>query len=469
MDKWRTKLVWLAAGIPTPRYRVVDDRHRLDARRAELGLPLIVKPAREGSTIGITKVTTRTTSCDAAYAVAAKHDRWCWSRSSSRARSSPRRSLGERALPLIRIEAPRGQLRLPQQVLLRRHEVLLPVRAAATKEERDPQALCARGLPRARLQRLGPPRPDAARRRPYSFLEVNTSPGMTGHSLVPMAAKRGRHVVRRPVRADPGGRACGMTPRSLNRAGAAPLVRHGGARARRCVRRAAYGCAAPALWRSARSIVAAPARAHQRRRTSRRADARARRHLLHHGPRRGARARCERLPWVRERRGAPAVARPPRGRRRGARAARALGRRRAREHARRGLPRHDRRARCRASPARAAPRPRWRARYREFARAARAARLAVERVRAVARAAPGSCALDNGLHARARPRRRPRRRRASSASSPRTAATLGALARAGYANTSTCAIRTASRRAALPGSRRLTKTPERMRAKTTRT
>ena len=58
MDKWRTKLVWLASGIPTPRYRVVDAGTDWMQLVAELGLPLIVKPAREGSTIGITKVAT---------------------------------------------------------------------------------------------------------------------------------------------------------------------------------------------------------------------------------------------------------------------------------------------------------------------------------------------------------------------------------------------------------------------------
>src|SRR5512146_1951793 len=57
MDKWRTKLVWLASGVPTPRYRVVDGTTDWMRVVAELGLPLIVKPAREGSTIGITRVT----------------------------------------------------------------------------------------------------------------------------------------------------------------------------------------------------------------------------------------------------------------------------------------------------------------------------------------------------------------------------------------------------------------------------
>ena len=75
MDKWRTKLVWLASGIPTPRYRVVDARTDWMRVVAELGLPLIVKPAREGSTIGITKVTTVDhDELALAYAEAAKHD-----------------------------------------------------------------------------------------------------------------------------------------------------------------------------------------------------------------------------------------------------------------------------------------------------------------------------------------------------------------------------------------------------------
>ena len=56
MDKWRTKLVWLASDIPTPRYRVATANTDWMQLVAELGLPLIVKPAREGSTIGITKV-----------------------------------------------------------------------------------------------------------------------------------------------------------------------------------------------------------------------------------------------------------------------------------------------------------------------------------------------------------------------------------------------------------------------------
>src|SRR6187549_3026948 len=76
MDKLRTKLVWLASGIPTPRYRVVDANADWMKIVAELGLPLIVKPAREGSTIGISKVTTVDHGeMWLAYEVAARHDK----------------------------------------------------------------------------------------------------------------------------------------------------------------------------------------------------------------------------------------------------------------------------------------------------------------------------------------------------------------------------------------------------------
>ena len=83
MDKWRTKLVWLASGIPTPRYRVVDATTDWMRVVAELGLPLIVKPAREGSTIGITKVT-KVDHDELAPPTRSRRSttRSCWSRSS---------------------------------------------------------------------------------------------------------------------------------------------------------------------------------------------------------------------------------------------------------------------------------------------------------------------------------------------------------------------------------------------------
>ena len=110
MDKWRTKLVWIASGIPTPRFRVVDATTDAMQLVAELGLPLIVKPAREGSTIGITKVS----SVDGDEVPARDHrggpghDRLVLAEEFVEERELTASILGDRALPLIRIEAPGG-------------------------------------------------------------------------------------------------------------------------------------------------------------------------------------------------------------------------------------------------------------------------------------------------------------------------------------------------------------------------
>ena len=109
MDKWRTKLVWLASGVPTPRYRVVDARTDWMKVVAELGLPLIVKPAREGSTIGITKVAkVDHDELGATYALAAEHDPLVLVEEFVSGQELTASIVGGRALPLIRIVAPQG-------------------------------------------------------------------------------------------------------------------------------------------------------------------------------------------------------------------------------------------------------------------------------------------------------------------------------------------------------------------------
>ena len=109
MDKWRTKLVWLASGIPTPRYRVVDAGTDWMRVVAELGLPLIVKPSREGSTIGLTKVSAVDHGeLPGAYAAAAKCDDLVLVEEFVTGTELTASIVGDRALPLIRIEAPHG-------------------------------------------------------------------------------------------------------------------------------------------------------------------------------------------------------------------------------------------------------------------------------------------------------------------------------------------------------------------------
>jgi len=190
MDKWRTKLVWLASGVPTPRYRMVDAQ--TDWRRvvAELGLPLIVKPAREGSTIGLTKVTAVDHGELAeACADAAKHDDLVLVEEFVAGIELTASIVGERALPLIRIEAPQGNYDYHHKYFSDETQYFCPCGLPEVKE-REIQAaslvafhvIGCTGWGRLDLIL----KPDGT----FQFLEVNTSPGMTGHSLVPMAAKQ---------------------------------------------------------------------------------------------------------------------------------------------------------------------------------------------------------------------------------------------------------------------------------------
>ena len=189
MDKWRTKLVWLASGIPTPRYAVVDARTDWMRIVAELGLPLIVKPAREGSTIGITKVTgVDHDELAAAHTEAAHHDDLVLVEEFVAGTELTASILGDRALPLIRIEAPAGNYDYHNKYFSDETKYFCP---SGLAEEKEREILAAAlkafrvvgcsGWGRLDLML----RPDGS----FSFLEVNTSPGMTGHSLVPMAAK----------------------------------------------------------------------------------------------------------------------------------------------------------------------------------------------------------------------------------------------------------------------------------------
>ena len=190
MDKWRTKLVWLASGIPTPRYRVGDAETDWMRVVAELGLPLIVKPAREGSTIGITKVTNVDGGeLAAAYAVAARHDDLVLVEQFVAGRELTASILGRRALPLIRIEAPQGNYDYHNKYFSDATRYFCPSGLSAALEDviradslRAFDLIGCTGWGRLDLI--------LADDSTFSFLEVNTSPGMTGHSLVPMAARQ---------------------------------------------------------------------------------------------------------------------------------------------------------------------------------------------------------------------------------------------------------------------------------------
>jgi len=189
MDKWRTKLVWLASGVPTPRYRVVDAATDWMKVVAELGLPLIVKPAREGSTIGITKVATVDHGeLAGAYATAATHDPLVLVEEFVTGTELTASILGRRALPLIRIEAPQGNYDYHNKYFSDETKYFCPSGLPDALESAI-RAECLRAFDLVGCTGWG--RLDLILRSDHTFslLEVNTSPGMTGHSLVPMAAR----------------------------------------------------------------------------------------------------------------------------------------------------------------------------------------------------------------------------------------------------------------------------------------
>ncbi|WP_169200025.1 D-alanine--D-alanine ligase [Aromatoleum buckelii] len=187
MDKWRTKMVWAACGLPTPRYAILAADTDWDAVVAELGLPIFVKPVHEGSSMGATKVTAAG-QLKAAWELAARFDDLVLAEEFVAGAELTVPFLGERALPVIRIEAPGGKYDYQNKYFTDETRYLCPSGLPAEQEQtlqalvmKSARVLGCRGWGRADLMLT-------ADGRPY-LLEMNTSPGMTGHSLVPMAAK----------------------------------------------------------------------------------------------------------------------------------------------------------------------------------------------------------------------------------------------------------------------------------------
>ena len=191
MDKLMTKRIWLAEGLPTPVWRQVHSAADTRAAFAALGSPMIVKPVREGSTIGLTKVTSLE-QCDAAYALAASQDPlvMCEQFIAGDEVTCPVLGSGEqaRALPVIRIVAPDGNYDYQNKYFTDDTKYLVPCGLPEGEEAaiqalvlKAYQVLGCRGWARADVM-------IDTQRRPW-LLEINTSPGMTGHSLVPMSAR----------------------------------------------------------------------------------------------------------------------------------------------------------------------------------------------------------------------------------------------------------------------------------------
>ncbi len=187
MDKWRTKLLWRATGVVTPEFEMLDANTNFDQVAEQLGLPLFVKPANEGSSIGISKVKTAE-ALPEAYALAAKADPLVIAEKYVGGGEYTVGILDGVALPVIRIVPKNEYYDFEAKYLRNDTEYHCPSGLDEAKEAQIQQeavqafnVLGCSGWGRVDFLM------DEAGK--HYFLEVNTSPGMTDHSLVPMAAK----------------------------------------------------------------------------------------------------------------------------------------------------------------------------------------------------------------------------------------------------------------------------------------
>jgi len=187
MDKWVTKQIWMAAGLPTPPAKLVSADDDLDAVVVEVGLPAIVKPANEGSSVGMARVTTASELVEA-IAAAAKYDERVLVEAWVTGGEYTAAMLGEQALPLIRLETAHEFYDYDAKYLSNETKYHCPCGLSA-EQEANFQTLSRKAFQMASASGWG--RVDFmldADGQPW-LLEVNTVPGMTDHSLVPMAAK----------------------------------------------------------------------------------------------------------------------------------------------------------------------------------------------------------------------------------------------------------------------------------------
>lgn len=192
MDKIFTKKIWQHHQLPTPNYAVLTPDTELRRIPDELGLPLIIKPPHEGSTIGITKVNGYSDMKEA-YALAAQFDDEVLAEEFIQGRELTVAILGigakAYALPLIEIVAPEGNYDYQNKYFTNDTQYLCPAPIDKALTE-NIQEMCVAAY--RVLNCEGWARADvllrASDNQPF-LIEINTSPGMTGHSLVPMAAR----------------------------------------------------------------------------------------------------------------------------------------------------------------------------------------------------------------------------------------------------------------------------------------
>ncbi|WP_442497691.1 D-alanine--D-alanine ligase [Methylobacter sp. sgz302048] len=188
MDKLRTKLCWQGYGLVTPKWLLLKDEHDLDDCIAQLGFPVIVKPAQEGSSIGMSKATNRD-ELQRALKTAAEFRCDVYAESWVTGKEYTVGILNGEALPVIRLETPHAFYDYEAKYKATTTQYHCPCGLGQDEELRlrDLAVKASQVLGVKGWARLDVFVDDAGQ---YQLIEINTVPGMTDHSLVPMAAKQ---------------------------------------------------------------------------------------------------------------------------------------------------------------------------------------------------------------------------------------------------------------------------------------
>lgn len=189
MDKVKTKQIWQGSDLPTAPYRIVTKDTVLDDVVTTLGLPVIIKPVHEGSSIGMSKVE-KVEDFAGAIAKATQHDAVVMAEKWITGREFTIVILNGEALPVIRLQPPEDVAFYDYEAKYQRNDVQYGIPSGLSEaEEKQLQALALQAFQAVGAKGWG--RIDAMQDQQGNFwlLEVNTVPGMTSHSLVPKAAK----------------------------------------------------------------------------------------------------------------------------------------------------------------------------------------------------------------------------------------------------------------------------------------
>ena len=188
MDKWRSKMVWQAEKLPVPDYVLLEEQSDWEAVVQQLGLPLFVKPANEGSSVGMTEVK-KLNDLPGAYRTACMYDKLVLAEKNIDGGEYTVGILGEQALPVIKIEPAYGFYDYEAKYLRNDTRYLCPS-GLTVEQEIEMQMLAKQSFKLIGGQGWGRVDFLMDEKGKAYLLEANTSPGMTDHSLVPMAAKQ---------------------------------------------------------------------------------------------------------------------------------------------------------------------------------------------------------------------------------------------------------------------------------------